>query len=75
MTSPSDPDPYELRRFVDAPIHLYPQVIQELSTGRKRSHWMWFVLASGGTVRVLSPHSGAQPCRGRDFGPSAHDCT
>ena len=36
-------DPYELLRFVDAQLTVYPQVIEELSAGRKRSHWMWFV--------------------------------
>jgi uncharacterized protein (DUF1810 family) len=36
-------DPYELLRFVDAQLIVYPQVIEELSAGRKRSHWMWFV--------------------------------
>jgi uncharacterized protein (DUF1810 family) len=36
-------DPYDLHRFVDAQFTVYPQVIEELSSGRKRSHWMWFV--------------------------------
>ena len=36
-------DPFRLRRFVDAQITLYPRVLNELSTGHKRSHWMWFV--------------------------------
>ena len=36
-------DPYDLHRFVDAQFAVYPQVIEELSSGRKRSHWMWFV--------------------------------
>ena len=36
-------DSFELRRFVDAQASVYPQVVEELSRGRKRSHWMWFV--------------------------------
>jgi uncharacterized protein (DUF1810 family) len=43
MTTPSGSDPYELRRFVDAQSPVYPQVVAELSSGRKRTHWMWFV--------------------------------
>ncbi|MBI5262876.1 MAG: DUF1810 domain-containing protein [Bradyrhizobium sp.] len=37
------PDPYNLRRFVDAQETVYPQVVAELSQGRKQSHWMWFI--------------------------------
>ncbi|MCE3262139.1 MAG: hypothetical protein K0R43_1218 [Pseudoduganella sp.] len=33
----------ELERFVVAQEGLYQQVLRELSAGRKRSHWMWFV--------------------------------
>jgi uncharacterized protein (DUF1810 family) len=40
MTARSDIDPYVLKRFVDAQSDVYPQVIEELSAGRKRSHWM-----------------------------------
>jgi uncharacterized protein (DUF1810 family) len=36
-------DSFELRRFVDAQASVYPRVVEELSRGRKRSHWMWFV--------------------------------
>jgi uncharacterized protein (DUF1810 family) len=36
-------DSFDLRRFVDAQAPVYPQVVEELSRGRKRSHWMWFV--------------------------------
>lgn len=43
MTPPTDGDPFELRRFVDAQFATYSKVIEELSSGRKRSHWMWFV--------------------------------
>jgi uncharacterized protein (DUF1810 family) len=36
-------DSFDLRRFVDAQRPIYRQVIEELSQGCKRSHWMWFV--------------------------------
>lgn len=34
---------YDLERFVKAQAGVYPQALDELSAGRKRSHWMWFV--------------------------------
>jgi uncharacterized protein (DUF1810 family) len=34
---------FDLSRFVEAQAGVYTQVIDELSTGRKRSHWMWFI--------------------------------
>jgi uncharacterized protein (DUF1810 family) len=33
----------DLIRFLDAQDQIYPQVIEELSSGRKRTHWMWFI--------------------------------
>ena len=32
-----------LSRFVEAQRSTYPAALAELCTGRKRSHWMWFV--------------------------------
>ncbi len=37
------PDPYRLQRFVDAQASCFAQVRSELATGKKRSHWMWFI--------------------------------
>jgi uncharacterized protein (DUF1810 family) len=37
------PDPYRLQRFVDAQTSCFAQVRSELATGKKRSHWMWFI--------------------------------
>ena len=34
---------FDLQRFVDAQERVYDRVTRELSGGRKRSHWMWFV--------------------------------
>ena len=36
-------DPYDLQRFVDAQEPVVAQVKDELRSGRKRGHWMWFV--------------------------------
>ena len=38
-------DPFQLQRFVDAQDRddIYDQAMRELRTGRKHSHWMWFV--------------------------------
>ena len=32
-----------LDRFIDAQFEMYPQALQEIKDGRKRSHWMWFI--------------------------------
>lgn len=34
---------HDLQRFVDAQAPVYEQVSTELRSGRKRTHWMWFV--------------------------------
>ncbi len=36
-------DSFDLRRFVDEQSPVYARVVEELSAGHKRSHWMWFV--------------------------------
>ena len=36
-------DPFNLQRFVEAQAPVYADVTAELRSGRKRSHWMWFV--------------------------------
>lgn len=35
--------PEDLERFVDAQHPVHERVAQELRSGRKASHWMWFV--------------------------------
>ena len=34
---------FDLERFVAAQGHVYDDVVAELRSGRKTSHWMWFV--------------------------------
>jgi len=36
-------DPYQLQRFLDAQDPIYDEVITELRSGEKHSHWMWFI--------------------------------
>jgi uncharacterized protein (DUF1810 family) len=39
----TDTDPFNLQRFVSAQAAVLSTVMGELSAGRKRSHWMWFI--------------------------------
>ncbi len=33
----------DLVRFVDAQASVYREVVEELTQGHKRTHWMWFI--------------------------------
>jgi uncharacterized protein (DUF1810 family) len=37
------PDPYDLDRFVRAQETDYDRALSELRSGRKRTHWMWYI--------------------------------
>ncbi len=37
-------DPHDLARFVQAQEGDYAQALAELKAGRKRSHWIWYIL-------------------------------
>jgi uncharacterized protein (DUF1810 family) len=39
----SIPDPFDLNRFVAAQARVFEEVRRELASGRKRTHWMWFI--------------------------------
>jgi uncharacterized protein (DUF1810 family) len=39
----NEADPFNLERFVTAQAPVFETVLAELRTGRKRTHWMWFV--------------------------------
>ena len=41
--SGSADDPYDLNRFVEAQENDYEQALSEVRSGRKRSHWMWYI--------------------------------
>ncbi len=38
-------DPYDLKRFVQAQAHSYEQALSEIESGRKHSHWKWFIFS------------------------------
>ncbi|MDB5416450.1 MAG: hypothetical protein JWR10_4785 [Rubritepida sp.] len=39
----TDADPFDLQRFASAQAPVIGAVLEELGSGRKQSHWMWFV--------------------------------
>jgi uncharacterized protein (DUF1810 family) len=41
---PTHEDPFNLSRFVEAQAKDYSHALAELRAGRKRTHWMWYVL-------------------------------
>ena len=49
-------DPFDLERFVSAQEPVFPQVLEELRSGSKRGHWIWFIFPQ---IKGLghSPHS------------------
>src|SRR5689334_12190184 len=36
-------DPHDLKRFLSAQEDDYEQALAEIKSGRKRSHWMWYI--------------------------------
>ena len=42
-TANPEPDRFNLARFLDAQDGVYPTALAELRSGRKRTHWMWFI--------------------------------
>jgi uncharacterized protein (DUF1810 family) len=76
-------DPFDLQRFVDAQARVYPQVLDELRAGRKRSHWIWFVfpqiagLGSSPTAAryaISSLDEARAYLRHELLGPRLHEC-
>lgn len=59
-------DPYNLDRFLRAQENDYERALAEIRTGRKQSHWMWYIfpqlegLGSSPTSRVYSVKSAAE---------------
>jgi uncharacterized protein (DUF1810 family) len=39
----SEPDLFQLQRFVDAQERNFEVALAELHAGRKQSHWMWYI--------------------------------
>lgn len=43
VTATNAADPYDLDRFLQAQKGGYEQALAEIRSGRKRSHWMWYI--------------------------------
>lgn len=43
MTTAAAVDPFDPERFLSAQKDTYLDAIQELRSGQKRTHWMWFI--------------------------------
>jgi uncharacterized protein (DUF1810 family) len=37
------PDPFQLQRFIEAQDNTFETALNELKSGKKQSHWMWFI--------------------------------
>src|SRR5947209_7708083 len=77
-------DPFRLERFVQAQSGVYSRVLQELRSGEKRSHWMWFIfpqIAGLGSSEMaqrfaISGRSEALAYLAHPvLGPRLHQCT
>jgi uncharacterized protein (DUF1810 family) len=75
---------HDLDRFLEAQEDVYPQVLEELRAGRKRSHWMWFVfpqfdgLGASATSRryaIRSLEEGRAYLGHPVLGPRLFECT
>ena len=70
-------DSFDLQRFVDAQGRdVQARVLDELTAGRKRTHWMWFVLpqvAGLGRSETSMRRSDPAPCRAVTTAPAAID--
>lgn len=82
MTSPEEP--HDLQRFVEAQNPVIDEVKKELRSGRKRSHWMWFVfpqmegLGRSETARryaIASRREAEAYLSHPTLGPRLRDCT
>ncbi len=77
-------DPHNLQRFVDAQHRVFEQVCSELRDGRKRSHWMWFILPQieglghshmATTYAIASRAEAAAYLEHPVLGPRLRECT
>jgi uncharacterized protein (DUF1810 family) len=77
-------DPYNLQRFVEAQDPVIDQVKQELRSGRKQTHWMWFVfpqVAGLGKSRKAKRYAISSRAEAKAYldhpilGPRLRECT
>jgi uncharacterized protein (DUF1810 family) len=43
MRQATTDDPFDLDRFLQAQEAVYPTALEEIRSGNKQSHWMWFI--------------------------------
>ena len=76
-------DPFDLERFVQAQRGDYERALAELKSGRKRSHWMWYIfpqLDGLGQSSMSRRYSIKNPAEARAYlthpllGPRLHEC-
>jgi len=76
-------DPHQLQRFIEAQKRDYPSALAEITAGRKRSHWMWYVFPqyNGLGFSATSIHFAVKSlAEARAYlahpvlGPRLHDC-
>jgi uncharacterized protein (DUF1810 family) len=76
-------DPHDLARFVDAQALAYDHALAEIRSGRKRSHWMWYVFpqlaglglsAMSARFAIRSLDEARAYLRHPVLGPRIHEC-
>ena len=74
----------DLSRFIEAQEPVYDQVVEELRSGRKRTHWMWFVfpqidgLAQSSTAKhyaIADLREARAYLADEVLGPRLYECT
>lgn len=77
-------DPHDLQRFVEAQEPVIDEVKGELRSGRKRTHWMWYVfpqIAGLGSSRLSRRYAIASRAEADAYlahpvlGPRLRECT
>jgi uncharacterized protein (DUF1810 family) len=77
-------DPFNLQRFVDAQGAVYDSVCAELRSGRKKTHWMWFIFpqlrglgfsAMADRFGISSRHEAEAYLKHPILGPRLVECT
>jgi uncharacterized protein (DUF1810 family) len=77
-------DPHDLQRFVEAQEPVIDEVKGELRSGRKRTHWMWYVfpqMAGLGSSRLSRRYAIASRAEANAYlahpvlGPRLRECT
>jgi uncharacterized protein (DUF1810 family) len=61
---------YDLERFVEAQERVYPGVLDELRSGRKTGHWIWFIfpqIAGLGHSLMSQRFAISSPDEARDY--------